>query len=216
MNKSVISALAALVVFLAAPALNPGPAAGEFPEETALGRLPAEQQKKLLAGEEVYEPRLEDAAGEAGFTAAAMIIINAPVEQCFDMFCDFEKQYLYFPQISKSSVRSRSQDRVVIQKELDYRVVKIRYTHILTIDPQNHRVGFVTDPKGVNDVKFSKGFFQFQPIDDNRTLFTYGMVKLDPGIRVPQFIRKYMISRDLPKMAVNLKKWIESDGKWKK
>jgi len=216
MQRAVISAWVVLVFLLSAAVLRAEPAPGKVPAENALDRLTPEQQKKLLAGEEVYEPRLEDAAGEAGFTAAAMIIINAPVEQCFDMFCDFEKQYLYFPQISKSSVRSRSQDRVVIQKELDYRVVKIRYTHILTIDPQNHRVGFVTDPKGVNDVKFSKGFFQFQPIDDNRTLFTYGMVKLDPGIRVPQFIRKYMISRDLPKMAVNLKKWIESDGKWKK
>jgi hypothetical protein len=191
----------------------------KVPEDPALARFTPEQQKKLRAGEEVYEPRVEEATtagGKKKFTAAAMIIINAPIEQCFKMFCDFDKQYLYFPQITKTNVISSSGNRYVIYKELDYRVMKIKYTHILTVDPQIHRVDFATDPSGVNDVKFSQGFFQFQKIDDKRTLFTYGLTKLDPGIQVPEFIQRYMTSRDLPKMVVNLKKWIESGGTWKK
>ncbi len=145
-----------------------------------------------------------------------MIIIAAPVEQCFKMFCDFDRQYLYFPAITNSKALNRSENRVVIYKELDYRVAVFRYTHILTIDPARRRVDFVTDPTGVNDIKFSQGFFQFEKIDDTRALFTYGLVKLDPGIKIPEFIQEYMTSRDLPKMAINLKKYIESGGKWKK
>jgi hypothetical protein len=186
---------------------------------SVLDRLTKEQRQKLLSGQEVYEPRLEDrsvSGGEKTFSAAAMIMINAPVEQCFKMFCDFGKQAQFFPAITTSKVMSKSENRVVIFKELDYTVIKIKYTHILTIDPKNHRVDFETDPKGENDVNYSRGYFQFEKIDDNRTLFTYGLTKLDPGIKVPQFIQDYMSSRDLPKMAVNLKKWIESGGEWKK
>ena len=194
-------------------------AAGQAgPAGNALDRLTPEQQKKLLAGQEVYEPRLryEAEGGQPGFTAAAMIIINAPVEQCFKMFCDFDKQSQFFPAITISRVTSRSANRAVIYKELDYHVLTIRYTHILSIDPDKHRVDFATDPTGENDVKFSQGFFQFEKLDDHRTLFTYGLVKLDPGIKIPEFIQKYMSSRDLPKMAINLKKYIESGGQWRK
>ena len=128
-------------------------------------RLTPDQQKKLLSGQEVYEPKLkyEDAAGgQPGFTAAAMIIINAPVKQCFRMFCDFDKQSQFFPAITVSRVTGRSGNKVVIYKELDYHVLTIRYTHILTMDPERHRVDFATDPTGANDVKFSQGFFQFE------------------------------------------------------
>ena len=214
-----IRGLLIIIALTVIPVLQAETPAGKNPAESALNRLTPEQQKKLLAGQEVYEPRLADeskAGGEKSYSAAAMIIINAPVEQCFKMFCDFEKQYLFFPAITTSKVLSRSEDRVVIYKELDYRVIVIRYTHILTVDPKSHRVDFETDPNGANDVKFSRGFFQFEKIDDNRTLFTYGLIKLDPGIKIPEFIQNYMSSRDLPKMSVNLKKWIESGGKWKK
>ena len=55
---------------------------------------------------------------------------------------------------------------------------------------------------------FPRASSSLKKLDDHRTLFTYGLVKLDPGIKIPEFIQKYMTSRDLPKMAVNLKKWI--------
>ncbi len=207
-----------LLALISAATLSAESPASKSPSEAALARFSPEQRKQLLAGEGVYEPALKykGKAGEPSFTAAAMIIINAPVEQCFKMFCDFDKQSQFFPAITKSEVRSHEGNRVVIYKELDYRVLVIRYTHILTIDPEKHRVDFVTDPSGANDVKFSQGFFQFEKIDDRSTLFTYGLVRLEPGIKIPEFIQKYMASRDMPKMSVNLKKWIESGGKWRK
>ena len=207
-----------LPALISAATLSAESPASKSPAEAALARFTPEQQKKLRAGEGVYEPALkyEGKSGEPSFTAAAMIIINAPVEQSFKMFCDFDKQSQYFPAITTSRVTGREGNRVVIYKELDYRVMVIRYTHILTVDPEKHRVDFVTDPSGSNDVKFSQGFFQFEKLDDQRTLFTYGLTRLDPGIKIPQFIQNYMSSRDMPKMSVNLKKWIESGGKWRK
>jgi hypothetical protein len=214
-----IRPMIALVAVLLCAQLAAQTAGDKGGTDDTLKRFTPEQRQKLLSGQEVYEPKLEDKSkngGEKSFSAAAMIVINAPVEQCFRMFCDFDKQYLFFPAITASRVLSRSENRVVIFKELDYRVIKIKYTHILSIDPKAHRVDFETDPKGENDINYSRGFFQFEKIDDNRTLFIYGLTKLDPGIKVPEFVQNYMSSRDLPKMAVNLKKWIESNGQWKK
>ena len=206
------------MLFILAPLLRAEPPGGRGQPESPLHRFTAEQRKLLLAGESLCLPSIEEptAGGDPKFTAAAFIVINAPVEKCFTMFLDFEKQYLYLPKIKTSKILSRSGNRVVIYKELDYPILDLKYTHLLTIDPKAHRVDFITDPKGANSVKLSAGFFQFESIDDARTLFTYRMTQLDPGIEIPRFIQEYMVSRDLPQVTVNIKKYIESGGKWRK
>jgi len=186
-------------------------------QKSALDRFSPEQRQKLLNGEAVYESKLTTGpdASTKGI-GAANVIINAPIDQCFKMFLDFEKQTKYFPRITVCKILSSSGDRVRIYKEMDYGIMVFKYTHFLTIDPAEHRVDFVTDPKGANDIKFSQGYFKFEKIDERRTLFSYGMVKFDAGIKVPMFIQEYISSKDLREMALNLKKWIESRGKWEK
>ncbi len=208
----ILSILAALALAWGAGAENNE----KKTEASPLGRLSPEHQKLLLAGERVYLPKVVEEKGEKRFSAAAMIIVDKPVDDCFKLFCQFEKQYMYFPKITKSEVLSKSEDRVVIYKEADISITTISYTHILEIDQKDHRVDFSTDPSGKNTINFSRGFFQFEKIDDKRSLFTYELTEIDPGVDVPQFIQKFFTSRELPAMVVNLKKWIESDGTWKR
>jgi len=186
-------------------------------QKSALDRFSPEQRQKLLNNNAVYESKLTTGpdASTKGIGAAS-VLINAPIDQCYKMFLEFDKQYLFFPRLKVSKILSSSGNTTVIYKELDYRIATIRYTHILTADPADHRVDFVTDPKGANDIKFSQGYFKFEKIDDSRSLFSYGLVKFDAGVRIPEFIQNYMTSKDLPVMALSLKKWIESRGKWEK
>jgi hypothetical protein len=216
--KFVLPGLLFVLLCLLAPRLWAEPPGVRTQPASPLNRFTPAQQKLLLSGQSLYRPSITEppAGGEPKFTASAYILINAPVEKSFALFCDFEKQYLYLPTIKTSKILSRSGNRVVIYKELDYPVLDLKYTHILTIVPEAHRVDFITDPKGANSVKLSAGSFQFERIDDNRTLFTYRMTQLDPGIQIPRFVQEYMVSRDLPQVTVNIKKYIESDGKWRK
>ena len=185
--------------------------------QSPLDAFSPEERAGLLQGNAIYKSALSsepDVPTKGCGTAA--VLINAGVEQCFQMFCDFEKQRLYFPRMTESKVLSAEGSTVKIYKELDYGVFIARYTHLLAIDLADHRVDFKTDPEGKNDVKYSAGFFRFQKVDEHQTLFSYGLVKFDAGFRVPAFIQNYMTSRDLPAMAADLKKWIESNGQWKK
>jgi hypothetical protein len=45
---------------------------------------------------------------------------------------------------------------------------------------------------------------------------TYVVGSVDVGLPAPEFILKALSSRDLPGIAANVKKLLESDGKWKK
>ena len=186
-------------------------------QKSALDRFSPEQRQQLLKGDAVFESKL--ISGPDSPTqgiGAASVLINAPIDQCFKMFLNFEKQSQYFPRITVSKVLSSSGNRVRIYKEMDYGIMAFKYTHFLIVDPADHRVDFVTDPDGVNDVKYSQGYFKFEKVDETRTLFSYGMVKFDAGIKIPGFILDYISSKDLRVMALNLKKWIESQGKWEK
>jgi hypothetical protein len=196
-----------------APALGRGAEnAGTGPAQDPLQRLTPEQRQKLLTGEAVYEYR---EAGEGQGTGVAMIIINAPAETCFKIFRELDKQSQYFPRKVMSEVVKSEGNKVLVHNRFDYFVATVEYYSQYTIDPQKRRFDFEMDKDYPHNVSESAGYFLFEQIDDRRTLFTYAATRLDIGADVPEFVRQYLISRGLPAQAVNVKKRIESGGKWR-
>ena len=53
-------------------------------------------------------------------------------------------------------------------------------------------------------------------VDDKRCLFIYGLTKGEIGVPVPEFIKKYATSKDLPNIVLSVKKRVESGGTWQK
>jgi len=47
-------------------------------------------------------------------------LINKPVDDCFKIFCEVDKHYLYLPRTTVSRVLKRECNTIVIYKELDY------------------------------------------------------------------------------------------------
>ena len=185
--------------------------------EGPLSGFSPEQQKKLLSGEPVFEFKKTSAEGQDDQGhGQAYIIINAPLDTCFKIFSALDLQYQYFPRKTKSEVVKKEGDRVLLRNEFDFYLADIYYTSEYTIDPKRHRFDFEMDKSFPHNLEESAGFFEFEKLDDNRTLFTYAATKVDTGVRVPGFIQEYITSRDLPAQAVNVKKRIESGGKWTK
>lgn len=190
---------------------------GEAAGKDLLSRFSPEEREKLLKGEAIYRSVLvENPDGSSSGHGEAIAIVKAPTDECFAMFCEFEKWKLYFPRMMISKVLERSGDKAIFYKELDFKLVTIRYTQTLTIDPKAHCVDFTVYPEGVNDIKASDGYFLFEKIDDQNTLLSYGLTKMDIGVTIPKFIQDYMSSKDLPGIVINIKKRIESGGKWEK
>jgi len=187
----------------------------------ALARFSPENREKLLAGEAIFEHVVTQSPdGKTGGHGRGAVLINRPVEECFRIFLDLDKQYLYFPRMTVSRVLEREGERARMYKELDFTVVTVKYTHLLTIVPEDFRVDFITDPRGKNSIKLSAGFFRFEKVDEKTSLLTYEMTRLEIGVKVPGFIRNYLSlrlsARDLPPIVTNIKKRIESGGTWVK
>ena len=192
-------------------------ASGNSSAASPLDRFSAEQRQKLLAGEPVYQ--LVETKAPDGTTSGhgeSYIIINAPVEQCWKIFTEFDKMQEYIPRKTKSVVVSRSGNHAVVDKEFDFYLVTIKYTMLYTIDPEAHRLDFKMDQSRPHDLKDTEGYYQFVKLDDKQTLFIYAATKVDTGLKAPAFIQDYLSSRDLPAVAGNVKKRIESGGTWTK
>ena len=180
-----------------------------------LSTFTAEQRQKLIKGEPVYRSFAEDTEETMKGSGAAYIIIGAPIEKCMEIFLDFEAEHEYFPRMKISKVIRETDEGKVMYKVLDMRLIDVEYTHLMTVDEKEHRVSFHTIPGEPNTIDYSEGYFDFDRIDDGRTLFSYHLGKVDTGFYVPAFIRDYIQSKDLPDIAVNVKKRVESGGKWK-
>lgn len=103
-----------------------------------------------------------------------------------------------------------------MQKEFDFRLKKIRYVVEYTTDANKHRVDFRLDKNYPHDINDAAGYFLFEEMNQNVTIFTYAATKVDTGIKVPKFIQDYMTSSDLPAIVISVKKRVESDGTWTK
>lgn len=209
-GRTISLALVLMPLFLAAAGGSEG---------TTLDRFSREQREKLRAGEVVFESinydgkeKEQDGIGRG----QAYIIVNKPVELCWAIMTRFEKKKEYFPRVVISEVVKKKEDRVWVREVLDFGVANIEYVLVQKMNPKNHRVDYYLDPEYPHDIADTRGFWYWEKINDQSSLLTYSVTRLDVGIPVPQFIVNALSSRDLPGIAQNLKKRIESNGTWKK
>ena len=212
-------AFSLLFLFSLVPARSADPAFGPaVASSPVLDRFTPEQKKELLDGEAVYEHEVEgEKSDNPSGGAKAFVLIHAPVEECFTRFADIESHKLYFPRKTVSKVLGVMEDgRTSVYKELDFKLKTIRYYILYTIDPVAHGIDFNLDESRESDIKASQGYFHFIAVTPDTTLFDYGLTNTAVGMKVPGFIRRYVTSKDLPRVVNNYKNWLESGGTWKK
>ena len=191
---------------------------GAADEQSAvLARFNEQQRRDLLAGKAIYQSvQSKDKDGNVQGHGEGIALIDAELDRCFKLFCDFNKQAQYFPRKKLSQVIKQEGNVYHVQKEFGFYVKDIKYVVEYTVDEDNHTVKFRMLQDYPHDLKDLEGFFKFEKLEAKRTLFTYAATKVDTGLSIPKFIQDYLASRDLPAVAENVKKFIESGGKWKK
>ncbi len=213
--KLIIGAVVCALVFIGAPAFSGE--ASEDGDKSPLERFNKEERAKLLKGEPVFKHvKKENEEGEIEGYGKAFVIIEKPVETSFEIFCEFDKHHLYFPRKKKSEVVKKWDNKALVHKVFGFYVVDIEYTVLYSIDAKKHRVDYKMDKDYPHDLEEVEGFFRFEKIDEDRTLFSYAATKVETGLSVPGFVQDYLTSKDLPQVARSVKKRVESGGKWTK
>lgn len=211
--SSIFSGACFIIVMILAVIFCPSEAMVEVTvNQGPLSPFNGEQLKKLRAGEPVCVYRVDSAL--AGYGQCS-IILNATIEKCFKLLSKIENQVYYVPGKKKSKIIKRDEDKILVENEYIIFGVTIRYYSIYTLDQKKYRIKWEIDKSKPHDLADNSGFYQFEKIDEKTSLLTYGATKFEVGISVPEFIKKYLLDKSMPAMAINIKKYIESDGTWR-
>lgn len=202
-----------IVFALMALLISPNHLTGEA--KGPLSRFNNEQLKKLQAGEPVCGYLKKEEGGVAAGNGECSIIINAPIDRCFEILSKIDLQVHYVPNKIQSKIVNKSGDRLLIYNEYRFYGITVKYHSIYTIDKKNYRIEFEIDKSKPHDLDENTGFYQLEKIDEKTTLLTYGSTKLVVGFKVPEAVKKFLLGKSLPAMAMNIKKYIESNGEWR-
>jgi hypothetical protein len=180
-------------------------------------KLTDEERQNLLSGEVVYRSvkTKVDKDKHKGH-GVSMILVNAPVDECWRIFTEWNKHQEFIPGKTGSAVIEERPEYILCLKQFRFFGVPTQFTVRYYVDVERRRIDFELDPDWAHDIKHTAGWFIFEQIEPGTTLFIYEVTNLDPGIVVPPRIMDFLQKRALPAVSENTKKRIESGGKWKK
>ena len=137
--------------------------------------------------------------------AQRTIIINATVEKCWSVICDYERYPEFLPEVKKIRTLNRRGSEVDVQYEAE--VVKvIKYTvHMKEEGPKKLSWSFI-DGEFMKD---NKGGWVLEDAGEGKTKATYS-IAVEVGMLVPKTIVNALVDTQLPKLLENFKKRIEA------
>lgn len=136
--------------------------------------------------------------------ATRSIVINAPVEKCFEIISDYERYPEFLPEVKKIRTSNRRGAEVDVHYEAE--VVKvIKYTlHLKEEKPNRVSWSFIEG----EFMKDNKGGWVLEDAGNGTTKATYS-IKVAVGPLVPKTILNALVDSQLPKLLENFKKRIE-------
>lgn len=137
--------------------------------------------------------------------ATRSIVINAPVEKCFEIISDYERYADFLPEVRKIRTSNRKGAEVDVHYEAE--VVKvIKYTVHMKEEKPNRVSWTFIDGEFMKD---NRGGWVLEDGGNGTTKATYN-IEVAVGPLVPKTILNALVDSQLPKLLENFKKRIEA------
>lgn len=188
-------------------------AAGAGPSgESLLANEPPELARRLEAQKVLV---LEEAGSRSpGEFVIAFVIFARRPKEVVDLVVQSKRQMEYRPELERiETVEDGPTSRVdehhmkILFQDVAYR---LRYDR----NPATDRIEWRLDPSFDNDLRRLEGFWEFFPLDGDRTLGRFGSL-VDVGPALPAFVQERMTRRTVVRTVENCRKWVDSGGKWR-
>lgn len=167
---------------------------------------------KLEAGETVIlNHTFTDEKGNAAGSGLAMILIERPVKDVWNVLIDFSAYPQFMPRVVSTKEYFHEGNSYGIDYTIKVMVKKIRYHILRTRKADEGILTYRIDKSKKNDIADTHGFWVLRPHGENRCILVYSVV-VDSGISVPKSIQNYLTRRDLPGLVGAVKKRAETIG----
>jgi hypothetical protein len=177
--------------------------------------LTEDELNKLSEGGIVFVNRLS-AAGERGaiLVESAVLFSNTP-DRTWALISATEKQPVYLANLKSVKVLSKSSEKAIEIFTAKLLFFKFIFGVVQNYNEENkwlHWSLYADYPE--NDVDSLSGFWQLYPYEDGKTLARYGTyVALK---NVPDFIENMFRKSSAKQAMISVKKYVDSDGQYRK
>lgn len=180
---------------------------------TGLKGLSSEQLTKLASGEIVFISN--DKGDSNNSLIEAAIVFSAPPETAWKLISKTDDQPLYIDDCKDITVINKSPAKAKEVHTVGNWLVTYNYGVIQNYSPESLCLYWMLDTSySNNDLVAMKGYWQFYPYGDGKTLARYGsMVSFK---NVPKFVEDMFKKGGMKDALTSVKKYVDSGGSYRK
>ena len=108
----------------------------------------------------------------------------------------------------------RHEGRNIEQHRLRIAFVNVIYRVSTRVDFEQARIVWNLDDRYDNDVERIEGHWQIETLPHDRSLGHFATV-VDVGAALPDFLENAITARLLPETIENIRRWVDSDGRYR-
>lgn len=177
--------------------------------------LNPDQVKRLKEGKVVILDKDQSKGSEMQRFIQAAMILNQPVDKCWAIFRQTQKQEQYLPKLYKVTTVEEHPNWNKEDFFVKVSFVNIKYRVQHNFEPDKYYFYWALDPSYNNDLKQLEGYWKLFKLDDKHTLARYGTI-VNTSDLIPKTIQEFMTKQDLPESMDAVKKYIDSGGTYAK
>lgn len=189
-------------------------ASGAEPDQLSIANLRAKYPEavveKLLEKRSVVLPRGDD--DFEGFRA--LVIFDAPPAQVMRLLSQGTRQAEYRPELREVRAVGRHEGRSIEQHRLRIAFINVVYRVSTHVDFEKFRIAWELDARYDNDVERVEGYWEIAALTDGRSLGHFATI-VDVGPAVPNFLEYVLTARLLPDSIENMRRWVDSKGRYR-
>lgn len=163
----------------------------------------------LLQEGSVVLPRQGDIEG-----FRALVVFDQPPGRVMRLLSQSARQAEYRPELREVEPLDRHEGRNIEQHRLRIVFVNVVYRVSTHVDFERFRIVWNLDDRYDNDVERIEGYWQIDELADGRSLGHFATV-VDVGAALPDFLENAITARLLPETIENIRRWVDSDGRYR-
>ena len=181
-----------------------------------LDRLSVSERQVLQSdGILVSTQRPDETSQELKGVIRAYLVVKQPREKTFALLIEPSRQQRYLPQLTSSKTVLRAERSEKTEFLIKIALFSIRTRVIHQWWPEASRIAWNLDPEFKNDLRKQIGYYNVYSLDGHTSLLEFGTI-VETSALVPDSLQEYLTRRELPATLMNVKKYVDSGGKFTK
>ncbi len=204
--------LATVVVGLAAAAASQSQPAATSAPESAQQILDAQPSAVLQQFESEGLVMLEGAS--AGGHVRALVRFEQPRRRVIRLLSQTARHHEFRPELKSIESHGWDESGSLETHRMRIMFMNINYRLRNHFDWEGNRIWWELDPEFDNDLEVVRGFWELFEIDERNTLGRFG-TKVNVQAALPSWIQDAVTRKKIPATMENVKRWVDTDGKYR-